>query len=115
MALGPAPPTSGGASAAADSAVAAASRNNARNMQRSPFPIPLARDTKHMRYEPCISKMSPGRLPNASARPIGNLMATPEIVPDSEHRGLAARLPDAVRQFALLARFDRPIGWWLLF
>ena len=39
----------------------------------------------------------------------------PDIVPDSEHRGLVARLPAAVRDFALLARFDRPIGWWLLF
>src|SRR6478735_3494208 len=37
------------------------------------------------------------------------------IVPDSEHRGLVARLPQRVRDFALLARFDRPIGWWLLF
>ncbi len=37
------------------------------------------------------------------------------IVPDSEHRGLVARLPAAVRGLALLARFDRPIGWWLLF
>ncbi|MCA1660798.1 MAG: 4-hydroxybenzoate octaprenyltransferase [Novosphingobium sp.] len=31
------------------------------------------------------------------------------------HRGLVARLPERVRAFALLARFDRPIGWWLLF
>ena len=38
-----------------------------------------------------------------------------EIVPDSEHRGLVARLPERIRAFALLARFDRPIGWWLLF
>jgi 4-hydroxybenzoate polyprenyltransferase len=36
-------------------------------------------------------------------------------VPDSEHRGLIAALPARVRPFALLARFDRPIGWWLLF
>ena len=35
-------------------------------------------------------------------------------VPDSEHRGLAALLPVAARPFALLARLDRPIGWWLL-
>jgi hypothetical protein len=33
------------------------------------------------------------------------------IVPDTEHRGLVARLPQRVRDFALLARFDRPIGW----
>jgi 4-hydroxybenzoate polyprenyltransferase len=40
---------------------------------------------------------------------------TPIIVPDSEHRGLVARLPAWPRGLALLARFDRPIGWWLLF
>ncbi|MEA1618094.1 4-hydroxybenzoate octaprenyltransferase [Erythrobacter sp. T5W1-R] len=38
-----------------------------------------------------------------------------EIVPDSEHRGVMARLPQGLRDLALLARFDRPIGWWLLF
>ena len=37
------------------------------------------------------------------------------IVPDSEHRGLVARLPRLPRDLAQLARFDRPIGWWLLF
>jgi 4-hydroxybenzoate polyprenyltransferase len=37
------------------------------------------------------------------------------IVPDSEHRGLVGRLPPRLRDLALLARFDRPIGWWLLF
>ncbi|MBM3594740.1 MAG: 4-hydroxybenzoate octaprenyltransferase [Alphaproteobacteria bacterium] len=37
------------------------------------------------------------------------------IVPDSEHRGLVALLPQRARDLALLARFDRPIGWWLLF
>ena len=37
------------------------------------------------------------------------------IVPDSEHRGLVARLPRLPRDLAMLARFDRPIGWWLLF
>ena len=37
------------------------------------------------------------------------------IVPDSEHRGLVGLLPARLRDFALLARFDRPIGWWLLF
>src|SRR5687768_6912462 len=40
---------------------------------------------------------------------------TPTIVPDSEHRGLVARLPQLPRDLAQLARFDRPIGWWLLF
>jgi len=39
----------------------------------------------------------------------------PEIVPDTEHRGLVGLLPRSARPFALLARFDRPIGWWLLF
>ena len=38
-----------------------------------------------------------------------------QIVPDSEHRGLIARLPQLPRDLAQLARFDRPIGWWLLF
>ncbi|MET4131547.1 4-hydroxybenzoate polyprenyltransferase [Porphyrobacter sp. MBR-155] len=37
------------------------------------------------------------------------------IVPDSEHRGIVARLPQLPRDLAQLARFDRPIGWWLLF
>jgi len=40
---------------------------------------------------------------------------TDTIVPDSQHRGLVAALPQPLREFALLARFDRPIGWWLLF
>ncbi len=33
-------------------------------------------------------------------------------LPDSQHESL---LPARLRGFALLARFDRPIGWWLLF
>jgi 4-hydroxybenzoate polyprenyltransferase len=41
------------------------------------------------------------------------------IVPDSEHTSisgsLVARLPQLPRDLAQLARFDRPIGWWLLF
>ncbi len=37
------------------------------------------------------------------------------FTPDSEHRGLFGLLPTRLRPFALLARFDRPIGWWLLF
>ena len=40
---------------------------------------------------------------------------TDAIVPDSQHRGLIAALPERIRNYALLARFDRPIGWWLLF
>jgi 4-hydroxybenzoate polyprenyltransferase len=40
---------------------------------------------------------------------------TETITPDSEHRGLVGLLPTRLRDYALLARFDRPIGWWLLF
>ncbi|MHA6722487.1 4-hydroxybenzoate octaprenyltransferase [Sphingomonas sp. RS2018] len=40
---------------------------------------------------------------------------TAPIVPDSQHRGIVARLPPTLRDLAQLARFDRPIGWWLLF
>lgn len=36
-------------------------------------------------------------------------------MPDSQHRGLVGALPQPFRNLALLARFDRPIGWWLLF
>ncbi|MBO9669979.1 MAG: 4-hydroxybenzoate octaprenyltransferase [Sphingobium sp.] len=36
-------------------------------------------------------------------------------VPDTEVRGFLRLLPRAARPYALLARFDRPIGWWLLF
>src|SRR5690554_226165 len=39
----------------------------------------------------------------------------PENVPDAEYHGLTGLLPAATRPYALLARFDRPIGWWLLF
>ncbi len=38
-----------------------------------------------------------------------------QIVPDTQHRGLVERLPQLPRDLAQLARFDRPIGWWLLF
>ena len=40
---------------------------------------------------------------------------TTNIVPDSEYTGFMGLLPPKLRGFALLARFDRPIGWWLLF
>ncbi|WP_067736572.1 4-hydroxybenzoate octaprenyltransferase [Novosphingobium naphthalenivorans] len=36
-------------------------------------------------------------------------------VPDTEHRGFVASLPEPIRSYAMLARFDRPIGSWLLF
>jgi 4-hydroxybenzoate polyprenyltransferase len=42
-------------------------------------------------------------------------MTSETITPDSEHRGLVARLPQGLRDYAMLARFDRPIGFWLLF
>ncbi|MXO71313.1 4-hydroxybenzoate octaprenyltransferase [Alteraurantiacibacter buctensis] len=42
-------------------------------------------------------------------------MTADQITPDSQHRGLVGALPPGVRDYALLARFDRPIGWWLLF
>ena len=42
-------------------------------------------------------------------------MTDPTLVPDSEHRGFVALLPPQLRDYAVLARFDRPIGWWLLF
>jgi 4-hydroxybenzoate polyprenyltransferase len=42
-------------------------------------------------------------------------MDSTQIVPDSQHKGLVARLPQPIRDYAMLARFDRPIGWWLLF
>ncbi|MEO6152070.1 MAG: 4-hydroxybenzoate octaprenyltransferase [Croceibacterium sp.] len=42
-------------------------------------------------------------------------MSADMIVPDTQHRGLVARLPERARDLAQLARFDRPIGWWLLF
>ncbi|TIX50541.1 4-hydroxybenzoate octaprenyltransferase [Alteraurantiacibacter aquimixticola] len=42
-------------------------------------------------------------------------MTSDQITPDSEHRGFVGLLPASLRDFALLARFDRPIGWWLLF
>lgn len=40
---------------------------------------------------------------------------TVTATPDSEHRGFIAWLPATLRPFALLARFDRPIGWQLLY
>jgi 4-hydroxybenzoate polyprenyltransferase len=42
-------------------------------------------------------------------------MATTDIVPDSEQRGLIGALPAAIRPYASLIRLDRPIGAWLLF
>jgi 4-hydroxybenzoate polyprenyltransferase len=42
-------------------------------------------------------------------------MTDPSIVPDSEQRSLVAALPARMRDLVQLARFDRPIGSWLLF
>jgi len=42
-------------------------------------------------------------------------MTIDTLTPDSEQRGLVRLLPAAVRPYWLLARFDRPIGGWLLF
>ncbi|CAM3081607.1 4-hydroxybenzoate octaprenyltransferase [Sphingomonas antarctica] len=36
-------------------------------------------------------------------------------LPDTQHSWLLTALPAAARPFALLARLDRPIGWWLLY
>ena len=38
-----------------------------------------------------------------------------QIVPDTEHRGPLAALPSRLRDLVQLARFDRPIGAWLLY
>ena len=43
------------------------------------------------------------------------IVSDSQHVPDSEHGGLIAALPESLRNYAQLARFDRPIGWWLLF
>ena len=42
-------------------------------------------------------------------------MEVQSSVPDTERHWLIAALPPSARPFGLLARFDRPIGWWLLF
>jgi 4-hydroxybenzoate polyprenyltransferase len=38
-----------------------------------------------------------------------------KLVPDSEYTGIITLLPVKLRALVLLARLDRPIGWWLLF
>ena len=43
------------------------------------------------------------------------MIASPDIVPDSERRGFIGALPPRLRPFASLMRLDRPIGSWLLF
>ena len=43
------------------------------------------------------------------------MSAPTDIVPDSEHRGMLGLLPQRARDLIQLARFDRPIGAWLLY
>jgi 4-hydroxybenzoate polyprenyltransferase len=43
------------------------------------------------------------------------VIASTDIVPDSERRGLIGALPPPVRPYASLMRLDRPIGTWLLY
>ena len=47
--------------------------------------------------------------------PLPSNAADPQIVPDSEARGLVGRLPPRTRDLVQLARLDRPVGAWLLF
>ncbi len=42
-------------------------------------------------------------------------MQPPDLTPDSQRKGLIGALPASLRPYALLARVDRPIGWWLLY
>ena len=44
-----------------------------------------------------------------------NGLMSSKLVPDSEYTGIIALLPNKLRALLLLARLDRPIGWWLLF
>ena len=46
---------------------------------------------------------------------VHSVAVTTKIVPDSEYSGFMELLPAKLRGFVVLARFDRPIGWWLLF
>ena len=43
------------------------------------------------------------------------MIATTDIVPDSERRGFIGGLPPRLRPYASLMRLDRPIGTWLLY
>jgi 4-hydroxybenzoate polyprenyltransferase len=43
------------------------------------------------------------------------MIATTDIVPDSERHGFIGALPAACRPYASLMRLDRPIGTWLLY
>ncbi|BAK65202.1 4-hydroxybenzoate octaprenyltransferase [Sphingobium sp. SYK-6] len=56
-----------------------------------------------------------GRSIGTARGPERHIMDAAQFVPDTQMRGLMRLLPAAARPYALLARFDRPIGWWLLF
>ncbi len=43
------------------------------------------------------------------------MKAVTHTPPDTQGKSFLRLLPASARPFALLARFDRPIGWWLLF
>src|ERR1700754_2064709 len=63
----------------------------------------------------CPARQNPVARARGCGSRAGMTSPAPDIVPDTEHRGLIRLLPAAARAYALLARFDRPIGWWLLF
>lgn len=48
-------------------------------------------------------------------QPAESHSAETTYVPDTQMKGVLMHMPQALRDYALLARFDRPIGWWLLF
>ena len=50
-----------------------------------------------------------------TAKNVPDNVVPANVVPDSQHRGLVAHLPTPLRDYAQLARLDRPIGFWLLF
>jgi 4-hydroxybenzoate polyprenyltransferase len=50
-----------------------------------------------------------------AAAKAADVTVSSDIVPDSERRGFIGALPPAVRPYASLMRFDRPIGTWLLY
>jgi len=52
--------------------------------------------------------------PNTPPAPLEPLREA-TLTPDAERRGWIALLPPRLRDYALLARMDRPIGSWLLF
>lgn len=64
----------------------------------------------------------PGRLTAVHGKTSGSsganspaVIASTDIVPDSERRGFIGALPPRLRPYASLMRLDRPIGTWLLY